>query len=321
MIKKAVILILSLVLLLWGMEKGYDFFMKRNVNLKSSFVSNHRIDAKVLFLGPCQTLWMMEPDTFQKYTGLKAYNLATVHANFAESKVMLWLYLRVNKAPQYLFLYVSGESVDGSFTVFNTYNFPQFMDEPWIRDVIKEQDPAFYRYSFIPFMKYAYYNEFVNFNLVQGVKHTLAGKEIPYFANGYVHPHDVVWDGRLERFKAENPQGRTFKWKPEEIKNLKDLVNMAKKNNIRLVLYESPMLNEVKPFLANRDEIKNKISSFAEENFVDYWVFDTMKISNSRTCFFSILNTNDKGSAIFNKVFAEYFNQWNQIKMYPKLSK
>jgi hypothetical protein len=309
MFKKIVLFLFSLVLLLWGMEKSYDYFLKKNVNLKSSYVSSHHIDADVLFLGPCQTLWMMDPDLFQRYTGRKAYNLSTVHANFAENEVMLWLYLQVNKAPQYLFLYASGESVDGAFSVFNTYSFAQFMDRPWIRDVIRKQDPAFSRYSVIPFMKYAYYSEFVNFNFIQGIKHSMKGRELPYFPDGYVRPHDIVWDGRLERFEKENPQGRTFKWNMDEVNDLKALLVFAKQQGIQVVLYESPILNEVKPFLPNRDEIRNKISSFAGEEGVPYWVFDTLRISESRNYFFSIMNTNDKGSAIFNKTFADYFNR------------
>ena len=309
MLRKSIFFILSMTLLFWGMEKIFDYFLKRNVNLKSSYVSSHRIDADVLFLGPCQTLWMMDPDLFQTYTGLKAYNLSTVHANFAENEVMLRLYLQANKAPKYIFLYAGGESVDGAFSVFNTYSFAQFLDLPQIRTTVKKQDPAYFRYSFIPFMKYAYYSDFVNFNLVQGIKHAIGRKQVPYFPNGYVRPHGISWDGRLERFEKENPGGYRYKWNPEELNGLTDFIRLAKQQQIELILYESPMLNEVKPFLPNRDEIKDKISKFAGDNGVAYWVFDTMKISDSRDYFFSILNTNNKGSAIFNKTFAGHFIQ------------
>jgi len=316
MIRKFAILILSLLLLLFGMEKCYDFFLMKNVNLKSSYVNTHKIDADVLFLGPCEPLWMMDPDLFQKYTGLKAYNLSTVHANFAENQLMLELYLRANKRPKYLFLYVTGESVDGTFNVFNTYNFPQFIGyhRSFIKSIVQAQDSSYIYHEFFPFLKYAYYNDFVNFNAFQGLKHFLAGRSIPYFPNGYVRPHGIVWDGRLERFEKEHPKGYTFKWAPEEYGYLLDLLEMGYRNDIQIILYESPMLNEIKPFLLNRDEIKNKISNFAGEygNNVPYWVFDTMKISDSRDYFFSILNTNNKGSAIFNKTFADYFNQWQK---------
>jgi hypothetical protein len=317
MAKKIALFLLSLFLLLWGMEKCYDYFLRKNVNLKSAYVSSHRIDAKVVFLGPCEPLWMMSPELFQKYTGLSAYNLSTVHANFAENEAMLDLYLSHNKAPEYLFVYVTGESLDGSFNVFNTYNFAPFLDDLKIKEIVQNQDPDYSRYTCIPFMKYAYYNDFVSFNFIQGIKHTLQKRDLPYFPNGYIPPHDIVWDGRLERFEQENPKGRRFNWNEEEVTHLKSLLNLASHAGITTILYESPMLNEIKAFLPNRDEIKNKISKFAEENYVDYWVFDTMKISDSRSCFFSILNTNDKGSAIFNKTFAECFNDRTLIKMLP----
>jgi hypothetical protein len=307
--RKILVVGILLISILFGMEKGYDYFLKRNMNLKPAFITCHRIDADVLFLGPCEPLWMMDPAVFQLATGLKAYNLATVHANFAENEAMLHLYLDHNKAPGYIFLYVTTESVDGAFNVFNTYAFAPYIDHEWIAAQIQEQDTSYFKFSRFPFMKYAYYGDYVHFNCLQGIKHTLSGRETPYFPNGYVPPHDMVWDGRLERFAKQYPKGRVFKWNPEEIKHLQSIVNQAALSGSQLVLYESPMLNEIKPYILNREEIREKISTFAVTNKIPYWVFDTMKISDSRDYFFSVLNTNQAGSAIFNKTFAAYFIQ------------
>jgi len=305
--RRILLFIALLLLLLLGLEKLYDYFLLKNVNLKSSFVASQPVNADVLFLGPCEPLWMMSPALFQKYAGLKGFNLSTVHANFAENESMLHLYLEHNKAPQYLFLYVTTESVDGAFNVFNSYSFSQFISDPFIKKMIETQDPDYYRWVYWPFMKHAYYNSFITFNMLQGVKHELTGRKIPYYPDGYVPPHGITWDMRYEHFVKEFPKGRHFEWNLGEVKSLQALLDLAKAYGIKVVLYESPMLNEIKPFILNRDEIKQKIAKFAMQNKVPYWVFDTMQISNTRSCFFSVLNTNDKGSAIFNKTFADYF--------------
>jgi hypothetical protein len=312
MIKRLLLLTLMLLILLAGLERAYGYFLRRNVNLKSSYVASHRIDADVVFLGPCEPLWMMDPEVFQKYTGLKGYNLSTVHANFAENETMLHLYLSRNKAPRFIFLYVTTESVDGAFNVFNTYSFAQLLDNDFVREKVQEQDTAFCKWKSFPFMRYAYYSNFVNFNCLQGMKHALTGRQNPYFSDGFVRPHGIVWDGRYERFVKEFPAGRVFHWNPEEVKHLTSLLKEARRQGSEVIFYESPMLNEIKPFILNRQEIKEKITKLAGENEVPYWVFDTMKISDSRSNYFSILNTNEKGSAVFNETFANYFLDWEQ---------
>jgi hypothetical protein len=307
--KKLFFTVLCMALLLWSLEKIYDYSLRRNVNLKSSYVVSHQPNAEVLFLGPCEPLWMLDPQSFNAYTGLTAYNLATVHANFAENELMLELYLRHNKIPKYLIVYVTTESIDGSLNVFNTYNFPQFMGDRTIDSVLQDQDPAFYRYRHIPFMRYAYYSDFVNFNFVQGIKHAIIGRELPYFPDGFSPPHDIVWDNKMERFAKKYPQGRLFFWNASEERYLRKIITLAQKSDIQVILYESPMLNEMKPFVLNREEIGRKIAKLGAGYGVPYWVFDTLAISQSRNYFFSVLTTNEKGRAIFNKTFAAYFNR------------
>jgi hypothetical protein len=299
---------LCMVSLLWCLEKIYDYGLRSNVNLKSSYVISHRPNAEVLFLGPCEPLWMLDPHLFTRYTGLTAYNLATVHANFAENELMLELYLRHNKIPKYLILYVTTESVDGSLNVFNTYNFPQFIGDRNIDSVLEDQDPAFYKYRHIPFMRYAYYNDFVNFNVVQGLKHAFSHRQLPYFQDGFSAPHDIVWDHKMEIFAKTYPKGRLFFWNPSEERYLRKIITVAQRSGIQVILYESPMLNEIKPFVLNREEIGKKIAKLGAGYGVPYWIFDTLAISRSRDYFFSVLTTNEEGRVIFNKTFAAYFN-------------
>jgi hypothetical protein len=154
----------------------------------------------------------------------------------------------------------------------------------------------------------------VNFNFVQGVKHFFSRREIPYFPDGFVPPHDVTWDNKFERFVHKYPKGRIFAWNPLEVKYLEDIFRQAHEHGIKVILYESPMLNEMKPYVLNRDEIKNKISKFGEAHGAPYWIFDTLKISGSREYFFSVLTTNEKGRPVFSKSFGEYFKRWMETE-------
>jgi hypothetical protein len=124
----------------------------------------------------------------------------------------------------------------------------------------------------------------------------------------------VVWDNKFERFVHKYPKGRIFAWNPLEVKYLENIFSQAREHDIQVILYESPMLNEMKPYVLNRDEIKDKISKFGTAHGAPYWVFDTLKISDSRDYFFSVLTTNEKGRPFFSKSFGTYFKHWIETK-------
>ena len=50
---------------------------------------------------------------------------------------------------------------------------------------LKEENHNYYRWTFIPFMKYAYYNSKFNFNVIQGIKHYIKKKPTTLQLTGY----------------------------------------------------------------------------------------------------------------------------------------
>ena len=231
-IKKVEITFFTVIVLLIILEKVYDFFTLRNLNLKTSYVVKTKIDADVLIMGPCEPLWMINPDEFDPLIGMKSYNLAANHSNFAENYLQLYLYLKNNKAPKFAFLYVTTESMDGTFNLFNTYRYPQFLDDDVVREVVSDQDTSYIHYTWIPFMKYAYYNNYTMFNMVQGAKHFFTLKAKPYSENGYIKPRNMSWI-RFERFTKKNPDGYEYLWNKREVFYLEKIIALAKKKNIR----------------------------------------------------------------------------------------
>lgn len=289
-----------LLAVLLGLEKVYDILIRHNVNVKASYVSEHKIDADILIHGPCEPLWMVSPAQLDTYTGLRSYNLALSHSDFADNYLHLYFYLKKNKAPKLMFLYVTPESMDSLYNTFNTYRFAHFLGDAVVDSVVKECDPDYYKWTFIPFMKYAYYNARVNFEVIQGLRHNANARIHPYFPDGYEPPLQVVWDNHLEEFMKLYPEGYRFKWDALREKYLEKTITLAQEKGIKVYLYESPVLKESLKTQPNRPEIVGKIKKMAEKYGIKYVQFDNMEIANSREYFMSVLNTNLKGSAIFN---------------------
>lgn len=303
-----------LLLLLIGISFVYDFGLKQNVNFKTAYIQKEKINADILIHGPCEPLWMISPKQIDSITHLKSYNLALSHSDFADNYLHLYLYLKNNKPPKYLFLYVTPESMDTLYNTFNTYRFTAFMNDDTVKNVVKECDKDYYKWLKIPFMKHAYYNNNVNFIAIQGLKHYFTNRKTPHFADGYEPPFQVKWDNHLEEFIQLYPHGYSFKWNAKREKYLRKTIELAQKNKINVYLYESPVLKEALPYQPNRKDIIEKIKLIADEYGIKYVQFENMKIAESREYFMSTLNTNMKGSEIFNDTLAIYMLNEFKIK-------
>lgn len=296
------------LLFLCGLSRLYDFALRHNANIKAAYVQNEKINAEILLHGPCEPLWMISPAQLDKQTHLRSYNLALSHSDFADNYLHLYFYLKNNKAPEYMFLYVTPESMDSKYNTFNTYRFAAFTGDPVVDSVVRECDPEYFRWLKFPFMKYAYYSNKINFDALQGLKHYFQGRKAPYYADGYEPPVRVVWDNHLEEFIQLYPHGYNFEWNTIREKYLCRTIELAQQHGIKVYLYESPVLKEALAYQPNRQEIINKIKSIAGKYGVEYVRFDNMKIAGSRDYFMSTLNLNLEGSRIFTDSLGKWIS-------------
>jgi hypothetical protein len=309
LILKIAITLIILFGALTGLEKIYDYGLTHNRNLKIGYASRGKVNADVLIHGPCEALWIINPSVLDKRTGLRSYNLALSHSDFADNYLHLYTYLKYNKKPKYLFLYVTPESMDGNYNTFNSFRFAPYLNDTIVRNVVKECDPDYARWTKLPFLKYAYYNSSVSFNVVQGIKHSFSAHSLPYFPNGFEPPAKITWDNHLEKFIDLYPKGYSFKWDKLREKYLRKNIELAQQYGIKVFLYESPVLKEALPWQKNREEIIGKISDIAKEYNVDYILFDGMEIANSRRYFISTLNMNLEGTSIFSDSLGRYIRK------------
>ncbi|MDQ3046112.1 MAG: hypothetical protein M3R27_01090 [Bacteroidota bacterium] len=300
---------LLVVLLLMALSKGYDFALRENCNIKAAYVQKEKINADLLIHGPCEPLWMISPAKLDPITGLRSYNLSLSHSDFADNYLHLYFYLKNNKAPKVLFLYVTPESMDKNYNTFNTYRFAPYLGDPVVDSVLAECDPAYFKWKMFPFMKYAYYNSRINFEVIQGLKHYFGSRRVPHFPDGYEPPEQVVWDNHLEEFIRLYPEGYQFTWDPMRQKYLEKIIELAQRSGILVYLYESPVLEESVKYQPNRKEMLSRIETIAGRYGIKYARFQDMEIARSRDYYMSTLNTNLRGSGIFTDSLGRYIKK------------
>ena len=271
-----------LLFLLTGLSRLYDFALLQNCNLKASYVQKAKINAQLLFHGPCEPLWMISPEQITRQTGLSCYNLALSHSDFADNYLHLYFYLKNNAPPRFMFLYVTPESMDLKYNTFNSYRFAAFLTDSTVSRVVNDCDSAYYRWSAVPFMNYAYYSRNINFDVLQGLKHYFTHRTLPYFADGYEPPIQIKWDNHLEEFIQLYPKGYHFKWNANREKYLRKTIELAQQHHIRVYLYESPVLLEAIAYQPNRSEMIQQIKALAAGYHIEYIPFEGMKMAASR---------------------------------------
>ena len=309
MLKKIVILLITILASLYGLEKLYDYLLSFNRNMKSEYVQLGNINADLVIHGPCEPEWMLDPDIISPYISKKVYNLALNHSGFADNYLLLHLYLKQNKKPEALFLYVTPESFDVRANTFNTYRFAPFLGDPVVDETLKDKDASYYRWSWIPFMKYGYYGKYTNFKAIQGLKHIITNRQLPYHPNGYTPVGDPRWNNHIEGFNNIYKENHVFKWNAIREKYFRKTIEYAKSQKIPLYLYESPILNVTLPFQVNRDGFMLKIKEIAKEYDLPFYVFDDLPMADSTVNFISTLNTSKVGSEKFSHYFGEFLRE------------
>jgi len=269
LLKKIVLPFGFIFLTLWGTEKLYDLFLSNNLYIKQSYILKKKINADILITGNCVPFTTLNPSIIERVTKLKTYNLAEYHSNISDNFLTYYLYLKNNKVPKKLLIYISPETFDPTFNTFNTFRFAPYLNDRKVKELIKKNDSNYFFTSYFPFLKYGYYNNQTHYKALQGAKHLFTNKKHIQFENGYLPLND-----NKITFKNAYPKGYNFKWDKKEELQLFEFIAFAQSKGTKVVLYESPFYSKSITDYPNRNLIISKINKIAKKAQVEYAQFD-----------------------------------------------
>lgn len=302
------------------------------MNIKLSFEQKTSDDFDGVVHGPCEPLFSIDPEIIQDLTGLKLLNIAQRHTDFADNYLQLYLYLKKHPKTKFVLLYVTPESFDVRFNTFHSYRYAPYLNDPEVIDVVKNLDPKFAKWLFLPMMKYSYYNYYKNYEVVQGLKHWLQKDSVPYFSKGYAQhadskvvtgytlPQNLIFHNFVSTTELENRQlfydlyeeNPIFIWDVNREKYLLKIIDLCKNYNTKLILLESPVYTKGVQNQSNRDSILFKIKSLALKNQVPFWLFNDLSMNNNQENFVSALILSRKGTLHFMPILSD------SLKLYFK---
>jgi hypothetical protein len=311
---KIVIVLAALMCSLYLIEKVFGFGIHHNRNIKMVDIEKSPKNVDLLIHGPCEPLWMISPALLDPLTGLKSYNLSLSHSDFADNYIHLYWYLKYNKAPAYMWFYVTPESFDKRYNTFNSYRFAPYLEDSLIYSVVKEHDPGFVTAARFPLMRYTFYSRHVLFNVFQGFNHYFTGRDHAFYPDGFEPPAKRVWGNHNGEFVELYDENVIFKWDTLREKYFLKTMHLAKQAGIKVFLYESPVLADALPFQPNREAIIGKIRALARQVDVPFIQFQNLDMAKHRKFFVSTLNFNMEGVKLFNDTFARVVRYYSITK-------
>lgn len=326
--KKLTIAIIIVIAALFSFDHLYAFLIQENRNIKVSKVMKGGLNHDILFHGPCEPLFTIDASVVDSLAGTNSYNFALRHTDFADNYLHLYLYLKANKAPKYIYLYVTPESFDLRFNTFHTYRFAPYLDDSVVARVVQDMDPDYASRSSIPFMRFAYYNSYKTFDAIQGLKHFVNGKNDAYFKDGFIAHPDNIYHTRPDGYIAPEhlvfaadldiseltdstlyyelyDKRQRFNWDLTREQYLIEMFKLCNQNGIELILYESPAYDGSVNDQPNRDSFLLKTDSIAKAFNSEYIIYRDSSIIYDKSNFVCPLILSIKGTEPFLKIFAD----------------
>jgi hypothetical protein len=286
----AVLLLLAVLL-----EKTLDFIIKQNYDFKPSKVASGTIDAEILIQGPSRAVHGIDPRVISAESGITCYNLGMNASSIEEHIILLYLYLKNNKPPKYVFLEIHHAYFRKNNLTFHSYNYVPFMNDEYVRNFIKKYDYKLYRLNRVPLLKYSLYNKSLLNEAAKGLIQLVTESRESNFINGY-QPKFQTWSN-TRHDKNTNIISSVY----NDVSYLKlylEFVELAKKNNIEVVLYSAPMYRH-----DTEDDIA--VKNFAYENNLKYLNVNTLEINSDQSLFYDQTHINHQGAVKFSKVFSK----------------
>lgn len=307
---KILVSLLCASALLFALQALVGFGLKHNSNFKISYIQSHPINADLLAHGSCEIETTLDPTVIEKYLPYKTYNLALNHSDFADNYIHLYEYLKHQPAPKLALLYAIPESFDSSVTnTFNTYRFVYLVKDPVVKEVVAEMDPAYSRFSWLPFMNYSYYSNFVFYKALDGWLQFLSGNKTSRWPNGFNAP---VFSNQRPSVKVDK-EDRTpifFHWSKSREKYFIKTIELLKAHGTKVLVYHSPIYFEALELQNNRHFAINKIDSICSAYNIPFLQFDSLPMRFDRKNYYNTINptiptynTTLAGNSIFNNYF------------------
>jgi len=273
-------------------------------------VVSGKINAEVLILGSSRAFVHFDPAIIERHTGKSAFNLACDGTRPDFQLAFLQTYLRHNRRPEYLALAVDVTSFQGAGGIPNSGLYVAFLDQPEIFAALRREGKRWLLARYFPLIAIAQDRGIATFYglkreraAIEAVRGLLGWHRPEFLREGYL-PVDLEWREDFEQFKKQNPNGARVQIGSTGIANMRKILELCGRLQIRVILVYPPEYQESQAFCVNRREVFQKFESLAREFQVPFWDYSAHPLCADRTFFYNSQHLNVRGATRFSEDFA-----------------
>lgn len=286
-------------LLLFGLQKSDNYEFKKFNDIKEN-----KTYYSMLVLGSSKARNHYNNNILDSCLNVKSFCIGSIASFLDVNKMMLEYYLKYNKPPKYLLLDLSIYSIQALEKLPFIAQYMGTLDEDIIYNFLLKRDKSFWLYKNIPLCgllinRYALRESLYSFRF-------LFSKRVSNETTGYIPLDGDFFGKRYSKYQEYISKGpETISIDNEKIKNLYDIINICRENNIKIVLVFSPIYSGFLNNIENRDFIFNTFKRAGSESNVLFMDYSQNSIGNQQKYFFDLDHLNREGAEEFSKLLAK----------------
>jgi hypothetical protein len=279
-------------------------------------LSNHKVDYVVV--GSSKSELGADIKNIQKISGLEGINLSSSGCGIKEQYLLLKKFLQ-NNSTKYVYLMVDFTTLDPSqFTyAFHDYLYLHRINDSDIAEIIKSNMPCnkYLIWKYIPFIRFAEFNSEIK-RLICDEINSKAWDEYGFckpvikdidFNKHKINMFDIQGKG------TKNVVSKELKINASAEKDLLNIIDLTKRNNIKLIMVSFPENTLVSPEfeLSTRNLIRTYFHELANTKSIKYLDFTTLNILKHDNYYTNDdVHLNQNGLKIFSPIFADSIKKY-----------
>jgi hypothetical protein len=290
---------------IWAVDRAISCGLRR-IQTSDFGVSNRimtgRVNADIVISGSSRAMVHYDPRLIEASTGHTAFNIGLNGSQTDMQLALLKTYLEHNARPKLVIHNLDLFSFVTSREIYNPAQFLPYLAEKPLYNGIQEVYPDAWKWKYIPL--YGYVVEDMRFTWVLGLRGLFGFQPAEDHIQGFV-PRHISWTGDFAGFRASNPHGVRFEIEPRGLRDLEDLIETCRRENIAVVLVYSPEYTEMQALEQNRDEVFAKFREISGRFHVPLWDYSDSPLSRDRSNFYNSQHLNAEGAEAFSSLLAQ----------------
>jgi hypothetical protein len=261
------------------------------------------INAEIIISGSSRALTHYDPRIITARTGMSAFNLGRNGSQTDMQLAYLKAYLARNAKPRLIIHNLDSFSFVTTKEIYDPAQYFPYLDDKHLYQAIARIHPDLaWKLRYVPL--YAYAVEDMRLSWTIGVRALLGIQPREDLVSGF-QPRHLEWTGDFDAFRKANPEGVKFPIEETGVSILKELIELCRAQDIRLILVYSPVFKGMQDLEIDSETTTARFRMLAEAGGAGFLDYRGLPLCSSQSAFYNSQHLNASGATQFTTILAD----------------